>query len=85
VEADEQVTAPRRPQQTAELLAELDTLLLEFRRRLDAYVESGSDDIVAADEGVRVATLVQSAADAAARHAGEIAATLERSHGIRDD
>jgi hypothetical protein len=84
VEADEQVTAPRRPQ-TAELLAELDTLLLELRRRLDAYVESGSDDIVAADEGVRVATLVQSAADAAARHAGEVVAALERSHGIVRD
>lgn len=65
---------------TAELLTELDAILLELRRRLDAYTESGRDDVVAADEGFRLAGLVYASADAAARHADEVRESLERAH-----
>jgi len=78
-------TGQRASTTTAELLAELDTLLFELRARLDAYAADGGDDIVAADEGVRVAGLVQASTDAAARHAAAIASALERSHGIAGD
>jgi len=66
---------------TAELLGELDTILLELRRRLDTYLETGRDDIIAADEGFRVAHLVHASTELAANHAAEIAAALERSRG----
>jgi len=78
-------TGQRAATTTAELIADLDTLLFELRERLDAYIASGGDDIVAADEGFRVATLVQGSTDAAVRHAAEVAAALERSHGISRD
>jgi len=80
-----QETGQRAATTTAELIADLDTLLFELRERLDAYIASGGDDIVAADEGFRVATLVQGSTDAAARHAAEVAAALERLHGISRD
>jgi hypothetical protein len=67
--------------ETAELLGELDTILLELRRRLDTYLETGRDDIIAADEGFRVARLVHASTEHAANHAAETAAALERSHG----
>jgi hypothetical protein len=70
-----------RSLQTSELLAELDSLLLEIRRRLDAFVAEGRTDIVAADEGFGVAGLVQASTEAASRHAGESRDRLQRSHG----
>ena len=46
----------RLPQVTsAELIAELEQILIELRRRLDGYLEQGADDIVAADEGFNFA------------------------------
>jgi hypothetical protein len=66
--------------ETSRLLAELDALLLEIRRRLDDYVERGRDDIVAADEGFAVAGLLQASIEAASAHAREARAQLERSH-----
>lgn len=78
MEADRQAAAPAAD--IAALLAELDALLLDLRERLDGYVESGRDDIVAADEGFRIAGLVQASTESAARHAGEVASVLESSH-----
>jgi hypothetical protein len=78
VETDAQSPAPAAT--IGELLAELDALLLELQERLDAYVESGGDDVVAADEGFRIAGLVQASTESAARHAGEVATRLERTH-----
>lgn len=67
--------------ETSRLLADLDALLLELRRRLDAYVENGVDDIVAADEGFGVAGLVQASTEAASSHARDARTQLEQSHG----
>jgi len=68
-----------------DLLAELDAVLLELRRRLDAYAVSGRDDIVAADEGFRVAGFVQASVESAARHAAGVATLLERAHATVPD
>ncbi|HYX88672.1 MAG TPA: hypothetical protein VE753_04840 [Gaiellaceae bacterium] len=44
---------------SAELIAELDAILVELRRRLDDFLERGEGDIVAADEGFNFAGQVQ--------------------------
>jgi hypothetical protein len=54
---------------TAELLAELDAVLLDLRRRLDDFTRVGGDEIVAVDEGFSLAGLVAASAGEAARHA----------------
>jgi uncharacterized protein involved in propanediol utilization len=36
---------------SADLIAELEAILPELRRRLDDYLERGAYDIIAADEG----------------------------------
>jgi hypothetical protein len=53
----------------AELIAEFDAVLLELRRRLDSYLELGSDDIVAADEGFNLAGQIQPTLSELAEHA----------------
>ena len=72
--------SPLNAARTAELLAELDTILLELRERLDAYLERGRDDVVEADEGFRLAGLVHASTEAATRHAEDVRTTLERAH-----
>jgi len=54
---------------SAELLAELDAVLLELRRRLDRFVDVDEAEIVAIDEGFSLAGLVAASAGEAARHA----------------
>ena len=71
---------PLEAAQTSELLADLDAILLELRRRLDAYVDSGREDVVAADEGFGVAGLVHGSTEAASRHAADVRDVLERAH-----
>ena len=72
--------SPSGAANTAELLSDLDAILLELRQRLDGYLEGGSDDVVAADEGFRVAGLVYASTESAARHADDVRTTLERAH-----
>jgi len=48
------------PQVTnAELIADLEAILLELRKRLDNYVELGANDLIAADEGFNFAGQLQ--------------------------
>jgi hypothetical protein len=70
-----------RSLETSELLTDLDSLLFEIRRRLDALRAEGRTDIVAADEGFGIAGFVQASTDAASKHAAEVRDQLQRSHG----
>jgi hypothetical protein len=54
---------------SAELIAELEAILIELRRRLDDYLERGADDIVAADEGFNFAGQIQPLLSELADHA----------------
>jgi hypothetical protein len=63
----------RLPQVTnAELIAELESILPELRRRLDDYLERGADDIIAADEGFNFAGQVQPLLAELAEHAVQV-------------
>jgi hypothetical protein len=63
----------RLPQVTnAELIAELEAILPELRRRLDDYLERGADDIIAADEGFNFAGQVQPILADLAEHAVQV-------------
>jgi hypothetical protein len=63
----------RLPQVTsAELIAELEAILPELRRRLDDYLERGADDIIAADEGFNFAGQVQPLLANLAEHAVQV-------------
>ena len=53
----------------ATLLAELDDVLLELRRRLDRFLTVADEEIVELDEGFTLAGLVAASAGEAARHA----------------
>ena len=67
---------------TAELLADLDATLLELRQRLDAFLERGLEDVVAADEGFRLAGLVYASSESAASHAHAVRTALEQAHSV---
>jgi hypothetical protein len=63
----------RLPQVTnAELIAKLEAILPELRRRLDDYLERGADDIIAADEGFNFAGQVQPILADIAEHAVQV-------------
>jgi hypothetical protein len=63
----------RLPQVTnAELIAELEAILPELRRRLDDYLERGADDIIAADEGFNFAGQIQPLLADLAEHAVQV-------------
>lgn len=63
----------RLPQATnAELISELDAILLELRRRLDDYLELGLDEIVAVDEGFNLAGQIQPTLSELAEHAVQV-------------
>jgi len=47
------------PGSSADLIAELEAILPELRRRLDDYLERGAYDIIAADEGFNFAGQIQ--------------------------
>ena len=65
------------PQVTnAELIVELESILVELRRRLDDYLELGSDDIVAADEGFNFAGQIQPTLSELAEHALQVRGQL---------
>jgi len=61
------------PQVTnAELIADLEAILLELRKRLDNYVELGTNDLIAADEGFNFAGQLQATLADAVEHAASI-------------
>ena len=47
------------PGSSADLIAGLEAILPELRRRLDDYLERGAYDIIAADEGFNFAGQIQ--------------------------
>jgi hypothetical protein len=57
---------------TSDLIAELDGILPELRRRLDDYVERAADDIIAADDGFNVAGQIEPLLRDLAEHAAHI-------------
>ena len=57
---------------TSDLIAELDGILTELRRRLDDYLERADDDIIAADEGFNVAGEIEPLLRDLAEHAVHI-------------
>jgi hypothetical protein len=70
----------RLPQMTnAELVVDLEAILLELRDRLDNYLELGAGDIIATDEGFNFAGQLQATLAEAAKHA---AGTRERLEGF---
>jgi len=61
------------PQVTnAELIADLEAILLELRKRLDNYVELGTNDLIAADEGFNFTGQLQATLADAVEHAASI-------------
>src|SRR6266487_2968412 len=54
---------------SADLIAELEAILPELRRRLDDYLERGAYDIIAADEGFNFAGQIQPLLSELAEHA----------------
>jgi hypothetical protein len=61
------------PQVTnAKLIADLEAILLELRKRLDNYVELGTNDLIAADEGFNFAGQLQATLADAVEHAASI-------------
>jgi hypothetical protein len=66
------------PQVTnAELIADLEALLLELGRRLDNYLELDANDVIAADEGFNFAGQFQATLAEAIEHAASIRARLD--------
>jgi hypothetical protein len=54
---------------SADLIAELEAILAELRRRLADYLERGAYDIIAADEGFNFAGQIQPLLNELAEHA----------------
>ena len=59
---------------TVELIASVEAILLELRKRLDNYLDLGADDLIAADEGFNLAGQLQAT----------LAEALEHTAGIRE-
>jgi hypothetical protein len=57
-----------------ELIAYLEAILLELRKRLDTYLDLNADDLIAADEGFNFAGQLQAT----------LAEALEHTAGIRE-
>ena len=61
------------PQVTsAELIADLEAILLELRDRLNNYLDLGADDLIAADEGFNFAGQLQATLGDAVEHTASI-------------
>ena len=61
------------PQVTnAELIADLEAILLELRDRLNNYLDLGADDLIAADEGFNFAGQLQATLADAVEHTASI-------------
>jgi hypothetical protein len=66
------------PQVTnAELIADLEAILLELRDRLNNYLDLGADDVIAADEGFNFAGQLQATLTGAVEHAASIRERLD--------
>ena len=61
------------PQVTnAELIADLEAILLELRNRLNNYLDLGATDLIAADEGFNFAGQLQATLADAVEHTASI-------------
>jgi hypothetical protein len=61
------------PQVTnAELIADLEAVLLELRDRLDNYLDLGATDLIAADEGFNFAGQLQATLADAVEHTASV-------------
>jgi hypothetical protein len=61
------------PQVTnAEVIADLEAILLELRDRLNNYLDLGANDLIAADEGFNFAGQLQSTLADAVEHTASI-------------
>jgi hypothetical protein len=61
------------PQVTnAQLIADLEAILLELRNRLDNYLDLGANDLIAADEGFNFAGQLQATLADAVEHTASI-------------
>jgi hypothetical protein len=61
------------PQVTnAELIADLEAILLELRERLNNYLDLGANDLIAADEGFNFAGQLQATLADAVEHTASI-------------
>jgi hypothetical protein len=69
--------AALRQVSTAELLEDLEAILLELRRRLDERLARSGDDIVVADELHSLSGLVEASTAAAEHHAQEVRLAIE--------
>jgi hypothetical protein len=66
------------PQVTnAELIADLEAILVKLRHRLDNYLDLGADGVIAADEGFNFAGQLQATLAEAVEHAANIRARLD--------
>jgi hypothetical protein len=66
------------PQMTnAELIADLEAILLELRGRLDSYLDLGAADIIAADEGFNFAGQLQATLADAVKQTASIRERLD--------
>jgi hypothetical protein len=67
------------PQVTnAELIADLEAILLGLRGRLDNYLDLGADDVIASDEGFNFAGQLQATLAEAVEHVASIRERLEK-------
>ena len=62
---------------TANLIEDLDEILLELRRRLDERLRRCGEDLVVADEAHSLSGLVEASAAAAAQHAQAVRLKIE--------
>jgi len=56
----------------SELIADLETILLELRDRLNTYLDLGVNDLIAADEGFNFAGQLQATLADAVEHTASI-------------
>jgi hypothetical protein len=67
------------PQVTnAELIADLEAILLGLRGRLDNYLDLGADDVIASDEGFNFAGQLQATLAEAVEQVASIRERLEK-------
>jgi hypothetical protein len=65
---------------SAELVADLEAILLKLHDRLAGYVELAAEDVIAADEGFNLAGQLEATFAEEAKHAADLRERLEEIH-----
>jgi hypothetical protein len=65
---------------SAELVADLEAILLKLHDRLARYVELAAEDVIAADEGFNLAGQLEAIFAEEAKHAADLRDRLEEIH-----